>query len=323
MTHIWRLEWYWIGKESVRWTAVDPTIWVKQTEANLGDVTENVIDPGAVWVLMSSNGSQRAKKFAEGEISWILSTKAVWYWLLWLLWSVSSAETVWTWAYKHDFSMNNVNNKQSLTLSKKTPAEAVRYANAMVASFGISASVGEAVIMKAWVRAKAWASSTLTKAYAEDNTLYAKHVTIKIADTVAWLDAASALCIENVELNLTQELEDGFCFESWQDLDDIYNKGFAIDWTFTKIKQDTTYSDYVLNWDVKAMRIQIIDTWTTIWVADNPSVIIDIARVTFEDHEDEWGLEDIVRENLTFKGHYDLANSADIDVAVINEQSSY
>lgn len=322
MTHIWRLEGYGIAKETTRGTAVDPAIWVQQTEANFEDMTENVQDESSLGVLMNTSESERTKQFAEWELSWILAITSVWYWLLALLWSVSSAAAS-AWAYQHDFSMDNTNSKPSLTLSKKTPVQGLRFANAMVASLGIAANVWEAVIMTTWVRAKVGATASLTKAYAVDNKLYAKHVTIKLADTVAGLDGASALCIENVELNLTQELEDGFCFESGVDLGDIYNKGFSIDWTFTKLKQDTTYSDYVLNGTVKAMRIQIIDTSTTIGASDNPTVTIDIAKVTFEDHESDGGLNDIMRENLTFKWHYDLANSSDIDISVINEQSSY
>jgi hypothetical protein len=81
--------------------------------------------------------------------------------------------------------MNNTNSKQSLTISKKTPIGGERFANAMIASLGIGANVGEAVIMKAGLRAKAAASASLTKTYSADNKLYAKHVTIKLADTVA------------------------------------------------------------------------------------------------------------------------------------------
>ena len=322
MNHIWRLEWYWIAKEATRWTAVDPSVWVKQTDANFEDTVENVQDESALWVLMTTSESERIKQYAEWEIEWILATKSIWYFLLSLLWSVSSAAAS-AWAYQHDFSMNNTNSKQSLTISKKTPIAWEQFALAMIESLWISASVGEAVMMKAWLRAKAAETATLTKAYVADNTLYAKNVTVKFADTVAWLDAADALCIESVELNLTQELEDGFCFTSWVDLWDIFNKGFSIDWTFTKLKNDTVYQDYVKDWTIKAMRIQIIDTATTIWASDNPTVTIDIAKVTFEDHESDWGLNDIMRENLTFKWHYDLANASDIDIVVINEQSYY
>lgn len=323
MTHIWRMEGYGIGKESVRGTAVDPSIWVKQTDANFEDTVENVQDESALGVLMTTSESERTKQYAEWEIEWILAITSVGYFLLALLWSVSSAETSWTWAYQHSFSMNNTNSKQSMTISKKTPIGGERFALAMISAFGLSANIGEAVMMKAALRAKVWETASLTKAYTVDKTLYSKSVTIKLADTVAWLDAASALCIENVELNLTQELEDGFCFTSWVDLWDIFNKGFSIDWSFTKLKQDTTYQDYVKDGTIKAMRIQIIDTNTTIGVSDNPTVTIDIAKVTFEDHESDGGLNDIMRENVTFKGHYDLANASDIDIVIINEQASY
>lgn len=322
MTHIWRLEWYGVGKETTRWTAVDPVIWVHQTEADFDDEVEKVIDESALWKLMTSSESNKTKQYAMWEITWILASTSIWYFLLSLLGSVTTSPAS-TGAYSHVFSMDEVNDKQSLTISKKTPTQELRFALAMVESLSISANVGEQVNMTAGLRAKAGTTSTLTKAYTQDNKFYAHMVNVKFADDIAWLDAADAECFENIELNLTQELEDGFCFTSGFDLGDIYNKGFSIDGTFGKIRQNNTFEDYVINETEKAMRIELVDTSKTIGDSDNPTIKFDIAKVTFENHEPEWGINDVMRETVTFKWHYDLANSADIDVTVINEQASY
>lgn len=323
MTHIWRLEGYGIGLESTRGTAVDPTFWVHQTEADFDDVFEKVQDESALGVNMNTSESVKTKQYANWNIGGILAANSIWIFLKSLLGSVTSAETAGTGAYSHAFSTDNVNSKPSYTISKKTPIGGLRYALGVTESLGISANVGEAVIMSAGTRAKAGASASLTKSYTADNKFYWKHVTIKLADTVAGLDGASAVCIENFELNITQELEDGFCFGSGVDLSDIFNKGFSIDGSITKKKTDETYKDYVKNETYKAMRIEIIDTDTTIGVSDNPTIKIDIARVSFEEHAQDGGLNDIVRENITLKWHYDLANSADLDITVINETASY
>lgn len=322
MTHIWRLEGYGVGKETTRGTAVDPAIWVQQTEADFEDNVEKIIDESALGVLMNSSESNKTKQYAMWEITWILASTSVGYFFLSLLGSVVSSAAS-SGAYSHEFTMDNVNAKQSLTISKKTPTQELRFALAMIEAFGLTANVGEQVFMRSALRAKAGQTSSLTKAYAEDNKFYAHMVTVKIADTVAELDGASALCLENIELNLTQELEDGFCFTSGVDLGDIYNKGFAIDGTFGKIVQDDTFEDLVRDETVKAMRIEIVDTSKTIGVSDNPTVKVDIAKVTFEDHDYEWGLNDVMRETVTFKGHYDLANASDLNITVINEQASY
>lgn len=78
----------------------------------------------------------------------------------------------------------------------------------------------------ATIKSKASVSGSATKAYAVDNKLYAKHLTVKLADTIAGLDEASGNCFETIELALTQELEDEFCFNSGVDLGDIFNKSF-------------------------------------------------------------------------------------------------
>lgn len=71
------------------------------------------------------------------------------------------------------------------------------------------------------------------------------------------------------------------------------------------------------------MRIEIIDTGVTIGASDNPTVRIDLAKVSFEMPEDEAGVDDVVRESIAFTAHYDIANSKDIDIKVINTKSSY
>ena len=324
--YIGRLKWYWIWKESVRWTAVAPTFWIQQNEADFDNTVEKIIDESAVWVLMNSSESNNIKQYATWNINWILPSNWIWLFLLSLLWSVSSAPTSWGgWAYEHDFSMNNINSKQSLTVALKTPIEELRYALAMIWSMVISANMWEAVMFKALLRAKFWTTSSLTKAYVEDNKFYSHNVTIKIADDLAWLDAALGECIETFELSLTQELEDWFCFKSWRDLDDIHNKAFSIDLTLWKIMRNTTYQEYVEDTPevYKAMRIEMTDTSKTIWTSDNPTIQIDIAKVSFDKHEPEGPIDDVERESLTCKGHYDLANSDDLTIKVINTTTSY
>lgn len=143
--------------------------------------------------------------------------------------------------------MSNVNTKPTLTISKKTPLEAFAYANAIISSLTISAKVGEEILYKFAAKSKASAAATLTKAYAQANKLYAKHLNVYFADNIAGLAGASAECWESIEASLTQEIEEAFCFSSGVDIGDIFNKGFAIDVKGMKRKTDLTYENYVKN----------------------------------------------------------------------------
>lgn len=322
MPHIWRLEGYWVALESTRWTAVDPTIWVHQTEADFEDVFEKVMDESALWVNLTTSESRKVKQYAEWKIKWVLAVNSIWFFLKSLLGSVATTNPS-VWVYEHEFTTLNSNTKPSLTISKKTPVWAYKYALTLVDSLGLTAKVWESVNMVAGLKWKASASATLTKAYTSDYKLYSKDVIIKLADNIAWLDWASSLCLEDIELNITQELEESFCFSSGVDLWDIYNKGFSIDWNFTQKKTNDTYKDYVKNGTYKAMRIEIKDSNTDLWGGNYPTLKVDIARVSFEKVKNDWGLDEIIRENITFKWHYDLVNSADITITLVNKQATY
>lgn len=323
MTHIWRLEGYGVAVESTRGTAVAPSDWIQQTEANFENNVESVMDESALGVLMTTSESVKTKQYSEGSITGITNDTIIGYYLLSALWSVASSETVWTGAYEHTFTMNNTNSKPSLTISKSTPIEDQAFALAMVSAINISGNVWEQMILAADLRAKASTSATLTKNYEKQNKFYVKNATIKFADTVDGLDAADGQCIDSFDIALTQELEDGFCLSSGVDLSDIFNKWFSIDGNISKKKINNTLEGYVNDKTVKAMRIELLDDSVTIGVSDNPTVIIDLSKVTFEDHSTDGGLDDIMMENVNFKAHYDIENQSDIEVKVINTKTSY
>lgn len=324
MAYIGRMEGYWIGKESTRGTAVSPDLWIPHTEASFQDKIETQADESSIGVLLNSTELEKTKQYSEGEIKGMLATNGVGYLLLAILGQVTSNGTVWGGgAFEHDFSMSETNSKPSFTITKKTPLGTKQFALGMLSALNITANVGEAVMVGANVMAKAGEDTTATKAYAVDNKLYAKHLRVKIGDTIADLDSASGSCFETIELALTQELEDEFCFNSGSDLGDIFNKSFGITGSISRIKSDLNFETYAKDSVYKAMRIEIIDTNVTIGTSDNPTVRIDLARVSFEMPEDDNGLDEVVRESIAFTGHYDVANSKDIDVKVINTITSY
>jgi len=321
--HIWRLEWFWVALETTRGTIVAPAIFIPQVEATFQDMFENVADESALWVITSSSWAVRTKEAAEWEIQAILSANSIWYFLRNIIWASTSAETSWTWAYEHNFTDEVTNEKKSLSITKITPLSTKQYALWMLTSLWISTKVWEQIIAKMWIKSKAWATGTATKNYVEDYKFYAKHLNIYEADTLAWLDWASKLCLSDFELNLIQPLEDDYCFSNWVELSNLYNTDLQTEMSATKVKRDTTFEDRAKSLSMKAMRIEIIDTSKTIWVEDHPTIIIDIAKTNIEEYETSSPLWEIVKESFKIKAHYDLSTWKNIDVKIINEITSY
>ena len=323
MSYIWRLEWFGVALEDTRWVVQAPAIFIPQVEANFQDMYENVADESALWVITSSSWIERTKQSAEWEIQAILSANSIWYFLRNIIWTATSAETSWGWAYEHNFSDEMTNEKKSMTITKITPLWTKQYAFWMLTSLWISTKVWEQIIAKMWIKSKSGIAWSEIKAYTEDYKFYAKHLNIYEADTLAWLDSATPICLSDFELNFIQPLEEDYCLNSWVEIANLYNTDLQTEMSVTRVKRDTTFEDRAKSLSMKAMRIEIIDTSKTIWVSDHPTIIIDIAKTNIEEYETSSPLWEIVKESFKIKAHYDLANWKNIDVKVINEITSY
>ena len=323
MTHIGRLEWFWIALEDTRWVAKAPSIFIKQIDANFKDVYENETDESAIWQIMSSSWVERTKQSAEWEISAILSANSIWYFLTNIIWTPTSAETAWGWAYKHIFENENSNQKRSFTISKKTPLTSKQYVLWMLASLWISTKVWESIIAKFNMKSKSSVDWSVTKAYTMDSKFYAKHLKIYQADTIALLDSATPICISSFELNFVQPLEEDYCMWSWVELWDLYNTDLQTEISVERTKKNMIFEDRAKSNETKATRIEIIDTSKTIWTWDNPTIKIDIAKTTVDEYEQSWALSEVVKESFKLKAQYDESNWKYIDIDVVNEVATY
>ena len=185
--------------------------------------------------------------------------------------TVASAETTRTGAYEHNFSINNSNQNQSLTISIiDWDNWDYQYWLAMIESFWISWETGGFITLNTDFKSKKGETASLTSSYTEDKLLLAKDVTIKLADDLTWLSGATWICVKNFELTINKNLEEDYCLWSVEP-SDFFNKQVVVEWTIWVVFKDNVLRDYALNNASKAMRISIIDTNTTIWISDNPT----------------------------------------------------
>jgi len=320
---IWRKVNVWFWKEGTRGTAVAVSQWAPKTNIDFDEKHESIQDESSLWVIVDNIDAHISKRWAEWVIEGNIWIEAIWLPLLSLLWAVSSAETTGTWAYQHDYTLDNTNQHQTLTIWVNDPVWDTAFALAAIESMTVSAEVWGFATYSITFKAKAWESASHTVTYTADHSLLAKHWTFKVAANLAWLWAADAKCIQSFELTISKNILDQQCLGSvW--VEDFINQQFTIEGSFTALYENSTdYEANALDWTKQAIRFSLIDTDTTIWVSDNPTLEVDLAAANFTEWSKAQGNDEVVSQTLSFKGNYSRADASAITAKLINETATY
>jgi hypothetical protein len=320
---IWRLVNVWFWKETIRGTWVAVSTWLPKTSLSFQDKTENIQDESSIWVIVDQSNSFVSKKYAEWWIEWNININSFWFLLLSAIWNVSSAVDT-TWAYKHTFTLANNNQNQSLTIWVDDPIGwDYQFALAMLDKLTISWEVWGIVNFKAEFKSKQSWSTTHTVTYVTDYTLLARHLVFKTANNLAWLSWATQKSIKSFEIVISKNLEEDYSISSNEPRDFI-NKEFSIDWSVTAVYEDP--ADYITiakNGTKQALRFDIVDSNTVIWLTSNPSLRLDLAKCMLQDYTVNYWNKEVLTQDIKFKAEYSLADAQVLACYLINTKVSY
>lgn len=321
---IWRKVNVGFGKETVRWTAVAPAVWMPKTALSFDTKLETIQDESSIWVIVDSVNWYVTKEWSEWSVEANVWIESIAYPLLSTFWSVTSAAAS-AGAYTHTFTLDNSNEHQSITVWVNDPVSDTAFPLAMVESMTISAEVGGFATLSVEFKAKKGETpgSSYTVSYTNDKYLLAKDGSFKTSSNLAWLDWASAKCIQSFEITFNKNLEDVYCLaDVWPA--DYINKQFSIEWSFTAIYQnESDYKDVALAGTEQAIRFELKDTSTTIWTTDNPTLKIDLAKCNFSEWS-KWNWNDeLVNQTVSFKWLYSIDDAKAVEVELTNETTSY
>ena len=317
--YIWRKINVGFGKEATRWTAVAPSIRCPKASLDFEEKSEKVIDESSIWVIEDSFDGHVSKQYAEWSFECNVYANVIWYILLNVFGSVSSSWS--SGEYTHAFSVAESNQHQSLTIGIADDTQDKQFPLAMVNSFELSAEVNDFVKASVDFRSKKGANASLTPSYSTDYALLWKNVQVYFADDLSGLDSATAIKATNLSLTINKNLEDVDVLWSIEP-DDFCNAQFGVEWNVELLRDDETYKSIYMNWTKKAMRIEIIDSNTTLstW---HPTMSFDIASVIMTEFAKTQDNDALVRQWLTFKALYSMSDSKMITAKLINSQSAY
>lgn len=317
--YIWRKINVGFGKETTRWTAVAPAMRCPKATLDFDEKSEKVIDESSIGVIEDSFDGHVSKQRAEWNFECNVYANVIWYILLNVFGKVTTS-----WSngeFTHAFEVAENNQHQSLTIGLADDTQDKQFPLAMVNSCEISAEVGDFVKANIEFRSKKWQNANLTPSYSNDFALLWKNVQVYFANDLAWLDSAQAIKATNFTLTISKNLEDVDVLWSVEP-DDFCNAQFGVEWNVELLRDNETYQQLFMNWTKQAMRIEIIDTNTTLstW---NPTLTFDLASVIMTEFAKTQDNDALIRQWIDFKALYSMSDAKMITAKLINSQSAY
>lgn len=306
-----------VAFESVRGTPVVPTYWIPFVTLSFADKIESAREDQGMGNIADSDSFYVTMRMAEGELEAQLYDSGLGY----ILGSLLGAVPVTTGGnpYTHTYTLSATNQAKSLTLYWSDPDRSYIFPLAVVDSFKMSVEPSGIVNYTVGFKSKTarnWATQSPSYTTLGSKFLH-QHLRVKLADTVGNLAASTAISLKSLELNIMRNT----IFDSvlgTVEPEDILSQPISVEGSLSLNLEDDTYRNYMLQNTYRAMDISLVNSASS-------SLQFQFPRVDFSEWETDRSLNEIVKQNVNFKGNYDAANGlAIVSTAIlINTKTSY
>lgn len=295
--------------------------WARKVTANVIEKALHALDDTTRGKLEDGEGRRVVEKYAEGEVSGIVHVDVL-GWLLSNIYGVVVSANVTGSIYSHVFNLGQNIQHQSLTLFAKDGAvQQLTYANAMINTLELSASIDDFVRFTANFIAGVATDNSDTPSYDTEYDFVARDITVKIADSEAGLSGASAIKVKDLNVKWDQGLVRDHVVGAYTP-DDIYNTKLMIDGQFTLNLSNETYKDLYLGDTAKYMQISIVGE-ADLGSGNYPTVTILLNKVQFMDWNRSGGSDELVSEPISFRAFYNATDGKQSQVTLKNLTSAY
>lgn len=318
-----------VAAETPRGSAAAPTRWIPaRTPTGVRLVVEKTQIKETRGTRFSSSGLETTHKRAEGDLEFNVRNTTIGYILKSLLGQVSSAAVAGeTTVFKHTFGiLSDSPSNPSLTLALSQPGfQDYEYALALATELELSTPMNDLVngTVKFLAAGEAEKTPSYTPVFQDDDHYFRNHdIRVKIANNVAGLAAADAICIKDFKIKLANNAKPQMCVASLAPVD-ILGMTYEIEGNLTVDYTGKDNHDKYANSTVFAMQLTMENTSVTIGGASHPKIVVTLPNVTIKEYKANRPIDDIVSEELAISCHYSLADNSAITVEVINETANY
>ena len=306
-----------VAIEATRGVAVAPAYWIPFATMTFADKIDSAIENQGMGNIADTDSFYVTMQRGEGDVESQLYDQAIPYILTSLLGAIPI--TTGSNPYTHTFTLSAVNQAKSLSLFWKDPDRSYIFPFAIVDSFQMSVEPSGIVNYTIGFKSKrADDYSTQTPAYTTIGSKFLhQHLIFKLAANVAGVAAATAISLKGLELNIARNA----IFDTVMgtaEPEDILSQSISVEGNITLNLEDDTYRNYMLNNTYKTMQIKLSQSTSS-------SFDLQFPRVSFAEWEPDFALDEIAKQKINFKGHYDSANAQAIitTATVINTKVSY
>lgn len=317
-----------IAKETTRGTAESSaTYWAPFSEAEVVDKDEKVIADPSRGIIEDSEGQEIVSQWAEASITAPLTDKHFGLILLAAFGGLSTGDNADSDASvkDHAFTVSQSAQHQALTLFLDDPIGGQDYSHALgvLNSLEISYERNQFVQYVANFMAKKGATATLSPASTSESRFLPQHLSLKLASNLSGLDAATAIPVKSLKINIEKNVEKDDVLGSLAPAD-FLNKQFTVTGELEAIWQnESDFKTAALAGTAKAMRIDLVNTGVTIGNSANPRFKLDLAKVIFSEFSNPIRVNDVMMQTLTFKASYSISDSSMISALLTNTVASY
>lgn len=310
-----------LAKENTRGTAENTAdVYLQTTSLDFQNSAERIVDEATAGMIVEGVGDVVSKKWSEGSIEGKLGDHSFGYFALGLLGQVNTTES--NGVYTHNFTLDNNSQHPSFTLFRNDPVQGYRYGNGMLDSFSINLEVGAWAVYNASFKAKFGEEKAQTTGYVVENKFLPKHASVKVASNTAELDSAAKLCVTKAELSFAKNLIDDNCLGSTEPKD-YYNSQVAVEGSIEIKYNKTDFHDDNFNDVKKALRISVENSDVDLGGGVHPTIEFDLTNVKYQETPINIDMGNIVKQTVSFKGYYNIEESAFVNIKLINNKANY
>lgn len=321
-----------VGGESAaaRGTGVTPSVWIPaRTPSGIRVVQDKALLRETRASGVMSYASEVVEKRAEGDLEFNLRSTSIGWIFQSLFGSSASVAKSAPNASVYDHTFNVLlNNPQhpTLTLGLRQPGiQDYEYPMATVNSLEIRTPVNDLVNATVGFIAKneaEHAAYTVSFSDTVDRYFRNQDVTIKMASAVAGLAGATAMSVKDFSLSINNNARPNRTIGSTTP-SDILALLMEITGSMTLDYTSKTHHDVYTAGTYQAMSITFTRSDVTIGTSANPTIVITLPKVSFEELSPERPLDDIVTDTIGFTAHYDATEAYAIRAVVSNLQTTY
>lgn len=314
-----------LSVETTPGTAVAPSDWARHLSLSFKRRTTKIENNSALGRPEAVSDSAVVEKFADGVLSGKVGDITIGYLLYNAFGSLVTTDNADTDAAvkNHTFNVAVGQSPKTLTVTRVDPLTSRRHSLAAIEELDFSFESGDWVKVSASLKAKEGANSADVAAYdAGENEFTSKHVTVKLASTVAGLGAATALEVKKGNLKISRPVRLDFFLGS-----DAPLKTSTGDWKamgeLTLQYDSTDLEELEFANTRRALLISLSNTDVTIGAAARPKLDFTAPQAVLSTFDMSDDLDEIVEQTVGFNCELSQTDGYALRAVLTNTKAAY